>query len=341
MKTRIYDMEEEYQEGMRAAQEAIGRGELVAFPTETVYGLGASAMDAGAVDRIFLAKGRPQDNPLIVHVAGVEQAKGLTTDWTEQAQALSEAFWPGPLSLIVSNGGKVAKNVTAGMDSVALRMPNNPIALELIRRCGPIAAPSANISGRPSPVLAEHVQEDLDGKVPVILNGGRCRYSVESTVVDVRKDIPVLLRPGGITRENIIRIAGACEVAKGVFERVQAGQALSPGMAHKHYAPKGRAVIIREGENQEEHLRMRYEKARAEGMRCVILCAEESAKAYVGCETMVLGKRENLSTGLFDALRRCDAEGYVCILIEGAPAKGMNLAFMNRAIRAANFQLED
>ena len=341
MKTRIYDMNREYREGMQAAQEAIAQGELVAFPTETVYGLGASAREDAAVDRIFFVKGRPQDNPLIVHVASMEQARGLTDAWTEQAQALSEAFWPGPLSMIVSNRGMVAKNVTAGMDSVAIRMPNNPIALDLIRRCGPIAAPSANTSGRPSPVVAKHVAEDLDGKIPVILDGGRCGVSVESTVVDVRKKTPVLLRPGGITREDIAGVLGGCEIAKGVFEAVSAGQALSPGMAHKHYAPRGRAVILKPGADMQAHLMEKYDAQEQRGMRCVILCAEESRAAYGKRDKMILGRRENLASGLFDALRRCDEMGYDLILIEGAQADGMNLAFMNRAIRAADFQLEE
>jgi len=313
-------------------------GEVVAFPTETVYGLGASAFDAQAVHRIFLAKGRPNDNPLIVHVSDLAMAKRLSTDWTPLAQMLSRAFWPGPMSIIVNASPDIPSEVTAGLKTVALRMPGHAVALKLISLAGPIAAPSANVSGRPSPVRAWHVYEDLNGKIPMILDGGPCLIGVESTVVDARGEIPIVLRPGGITVEMIEKVCGACLLAQGVLAPVQ-GKALSPGMLHTHYAPMGRATLIAPSPKMAETLCEQYDLAMSQGFMPVILCSKHMADK-LGCRNcLCCDEAGTMASGLFDALRRADTVGYDRVFIEGVALSGLGTAYMNRALRAAGFDV--
>lgn len=311
-------------------------GEVVAFPTETVYGLGACAGQAEAVARIFAAKNRPADNPLIVHVAHMEQASGLAEDWTRLADKLARAFWPGPLSLIVQAADTIPSIVTAGLDSVAIRMPSHPTALELIRLAGPLAAPSANTSGRPSPVQAAHVMEDMRGKIPLVIDGGACEVGVESTVVDVRKDVPIILRPGDITPEQIRAVCGACEVARGVFEPV-AGKAASPGMLHRHYAPHGQATLVEESARMVDTICDLYDQAAQAGLRTVILSSRQHAQAYGVRRQIICDAQGDMNHGLFTALREADAQGYERILLEGRQRSGKGMAYMNRALRAAGF----
>lgn len=321
------------------AKQWLQKGEVVAFPTETVYGLGALAMDAQAVHRIFLAKGRPADNPLIVHVATLVQAQELSRRWNACAQKLAQAFWPGPLSLIVEASKEIPTVVTADLDSVALRMPSHPVALRLIRENGPIAAPSANRSGRPSPVTAQHVWEDMQDKIPLILDGGMCEVGVESTVVDTRSGTPCILRPGGVTREQILAVCGECSVAQGVFEPVR-GKAASPGMLHRHYAPHGQATLIWPGPHMVQQLCRGYDEAVAMGLRAVILCSTQ-VKAQVGdrqaiaCDTV-----GDMAHGLFTALREADQRDAQRILIQGVPVEATGMAYMNRALRAAGFDVQ-
>jgi L-threonylcarbamoyladenylate synthase len=313
-------------------------GEVVAFPTETVYGLGALASDAEAVRRIFLAKGRPQDNPLIVHVSDIEMAKPLAARWTPCAQSLARAFWPGPLSIIVEAAAGVAKIVRAGLSTVAIRMPAHEAARALIALAGPLAAPSANASGRPSPVRAAHVLEDLGGRIPLVLDGGPCAYAVESTVVDARGDAPVVLRPGGVTVEMLRAVCGACTLAQGVFEPVFA-RAASPGMLHAHYAPKGKATLIPQRTDMAAVLCAQYDAAKREGFFPVILCGGEVSgtlgeRAQIRCD-----ERGPMAHGLFDALRRADSLGYDRLFIQGVEMQGLGMAYMNRALRAAGFDV--
>lgn len=311
-------------------------GEVVAFPTETVYGLGACAEQAPAVARIFAAKNRPADNPLIVHVAHMEQVPALAKKWTGLADKLARAFWPGPLSLIVPAADAIPAIVTAGLDSVAIRMPSHPVALELIRLAGPLAAPSANTSGRPSPVQAAHVMEDMCGKIPLVLDGGTCTVGVESTVVDVRAAVPVILRPGDITQEQIAAVCGGCEVAKGVFEPV-AGKAASPGMLHRHYAPHGQATLVEASAHMVRTICDLYDQAEQAGLRTVILSSRRHAEAYGARQQIVCDAQGDMNHGLFAALREADARGYERILLEGRPRSGRGMAYMNRALRAAGF----
>ena len=338
IQTQIVSLISNGASAIEKAAELLMRGEVVAFPTETVYGLGATALRTQAVRRIFIAKGRPQDNPLIVHVSDLAMAKQLTTNWTPLAQKLSRAFWPGPLSIIVNASPAIPKEVTAGLGTVALRMPNHDIALKLIALAGPIAAPSANVSGRPSPVNAMHVYEDLAGRIPLILDGGVCEYGLESTVVDARGDIPIVLRPGGVTEEMIRSVCGACDVAQGVFAPVE-GYAASPGMLHTHYAPMGRATLITMHEGMAKTMRTQFDAAKSQGFSPVILCSEKTENELFDLPHIRCDEGGTMAHGLFDALRRADALGYDRIFIEGVEMDGMGTAYMNRALRAAGFDV--
>ena len=234
-------------ESLALAAEILQKGGLVAFPTETVYGLGADATNAEAAKAIFAAKGRPADNPLIVHISNLSMLPEIVSSVPEAAQKLMNAFWPGPLTIIMPKGKKIPYAVTAGLETVAVRFPVHPDAQAMIERCGlPIAAPSANLSGKPSPTTAAHVFEDMDGRIPLILDGGPCQVGLESTVVDATHGHIILLRPGGVTREMLEEALGE-EVAlgKGVMEPLADGEkALSPGLKHKHYAPKAEVKVV-------------------------------------------------------------------------------------------------
>ncbi len=313
-------------------------GKLVAFPTETVYGLGAFAYDAKAVERIFAVKGRPNDNPLIVHVSDLSMATSLAADWTETAQKLAKAFWPGPLSIVVKASPAIPGVVTAGLGTVAIRMPGHRAALELIAQTGPIAAPSANLSGRPSPVKAAHVYEDFHGKIPLILDGGTSDIGLESTVADARNSVPVVLRPGGVTCEMIRAVCGGCNLADGMFQPVTV-QAASPGMLHTHYAPTGRATLIAPHQNMVKTMREQYDAARSQGFVPVILCSSGTAKGLDGRTNICLDDGGNMAHGLFDALRKADEMGCDRVFIEGVPIQGLGMAYMNRALRAAGFDI--
>lgn len=336
MKTRIMTEQAFAAGGDREAAALLESGEVAAFPTETVYGLGALALDERAVEKIFEAKGRPQDNPLIVHVSGCEQAKRLSKVWTAAAEMLTQAFWPGPLTVIVQASDVMPKRVTAGLDTVGLRMPKGMIAQRLIELAGPIAAPSANVSGRPSPVTAMHVYQDMQGRIPLIIDGGRCEVGVESTVVDATKETPVILRPGHITREQIAGCVGDCRVAGGVLQPVT-GRAASPGMLHKHYAPKGEAVLVSYGPGMAALACALYDKAVRAGEKAVIIGRSAHAEAY-GVRTFYPCDADgSMAKGLFAMLRRADDEKMTYIILEGAEERGEDLAYMNRALRAAGF----
>ncbi len=313
-------------------------GELVAFPTETVYGLGAYAYDAKAVERIFAVKGRPGNNPLIVHVSDLDMAKKLAAHWTDIAQKLSKAFWPGPLSIVVKAAPDIPSVVTAGLDSIAIRMPGHDVALDLIALVGPVAAPSANASGRPSPVNAMHVYDDLNGKIPLILDGGDCEIGVESTVVDSTGPVPVVLRPGGVTCEMIRAVCGDCTMANGVFAPVTA-KAASPGMLHAHYAPMGRATLVAPHEHMAKTLGTQYDAAQKQGFTPVILCSSDAGASLDNRSLIRLDETGSMAHGLFDALRKADTMGFDRIFIEGVPNQGLGTAYMNRALRAAGFDI--
>ncbi len=326
------------EESLKLACGLLKRGQVVAFPTETVYGLGADALNGQAVRAIFEAKERPADNPLIVHVAERKQLEGLC-QVTAAAQRLMDAFWPGPLTMLLSKTSRVPDITTAGLPTVAVRCPNHPVALELLRQCGlPIAAPSANRSGRPSPTSAAHVYEDMRGRIPLILDGGACRVGVESTVVDLSGNVPCILRPGAVTAEDIAAVAGECTVASSVMRPLKEGEAApSPGMRHRHYAPKAKmTVFVGENEAVAKAIIARYEA----NENAVILAHESALPLYAGRRAYSLGESpEEGAHLLFQRLREMDELGCSLILAQGWKAEGRALAVMNRMARAAAFDI--
>lgn len=318
---------------IRRAAALLRAGELVAFPTETVYGLGADALNGAAAARIFAAKGRPADNPLIAHIAGESGLAGLIAlEPCACARALMRAFWPGPMTLIFPKSPRVPREVTAGLDTVAVRMPSHPVARALIRAAQtPIAAPSANRSGRPSPTTAAHVLEDMEGRIPLILDGGPCEVGLESTVVDVTGARPRILRPGGVTLEMLEGVVGDVDVDEGVLHQLQAGsQARSPGMKYKHYAPKGEVTIVTGPRAAQEIARL-YDAADG---RAAILAFSQ---ADYGARRVY--RLKNAPGELFAALRQLDEDGMETIYAEDVPTTGVGLAVMNRLMRAAAFRV--
>lgn len=252
MKTEVIKIDQNNMdtEALERAAAIIRDGGLVAFPTETVYGLGADALSAEASKKIYAAKGRPSDNPLIVHVAEFSDMEKIAQEMPEEAKKLADAFWPGPLTMIVRKNDKVPYETTGGMDTVAVRMPNHPVALELIRRSGGyIAAPSANTSGKPSPTLAEHVAFDMDGRIPMILDGGPVGIGIESTIVDLTEDIPMILRPGYITPKMLEKVIGEVKMDPGIIASDSLQKPKAPGMKYKHYAPKADLILV-DGEEE-------------------------------------------------------------------------------------------
>ncbi|MBR0219040.1 MAG: threonylcarbamoyl-AMP synthase [Clostridia bacterium] len=320
------------------ASELFRQGQVVAFPTETVYGLGANALDENAVRAIFAAKERPADNPLIVHVADRSGLKGLC-EVTEAAEKLMDTFWPGPLTMLLKKTEMIPAVTTAGLPSVAVRCPNHPVALALLRKCGlPIAAPSANRSGRPSPTTARHVYEDMTGRIPLILDGGPCQVGVESTVADLTGPVPCVLRPGAVTAEDIAAIVGDCTVAESVMRPLKEGEAApSPGMRHRHYAPKAKmTVYIGSDRAVAQAICARYDEAE----NAAILTHTGAMPLYGDRRVFDLGDTpEEGAHLLFQRLREMDEAGCGLILAQGWQPEGKALAVMNRMARAAAFDL--
>lgn len=325
-------------DALAEAGQVIRTGGLVAFPTETVYGLGANALNPDAVKGIFRAKGRPADNPLIVHIADISQVNDLAEDVTVPARRVMEVFWPGPLTVILPKKAAVPDEVTAGLNSVAIRMPGHPVALELIRTAGvPVAAPSANSSGKPSPTTAQHVLEDLAGKIDLVVDGGPCRVGLESTVLDMTSEVPTILRPGGITREELEGILG--HIAESGSTDADAEIPRSPGMKYTHYAPRAQVIVVN-GDNYVQiaakvsQLLEQYRPRRRVG----VLASSETGRGYAADEVFVLGSRGSLATvaqNLFYGLRHLDELGVDLIIAEGYPEAGIGAAIMNRLKKAA------
>ena len=333
-------------EKLKYCAEVIKRGGLVCFPTETVYGLGASAFDAGAVKKIFEAKGRPADNPLIVHIDSEDKLNLICrggADQRKRMELLGNEFWPGPLTMIADRDPAVPDEVSCGLPTVGIRMPDNLIARELIRLSGvPIAAPSANLSGKPSPSKAEHVIADLSGRVDVIIDGGDCSVGVESTVLDITGDVPAILRPGAVTLEDVIRILGKGELPDWKRAPENGEKPRSPGMKYTHYSPDAE-VRIYDGKDVAAVRKRIFEeagKAAREGKNVGIFTTEEGAGAYDSKRFKVTcaGTREDLLTvthSLYGALRDFDQMGVDLVLSEAFPQTGVGNALMNRLYRAA------
>ncbi len=309
--------------------EIIKNGGIVAIPTETVYGLGADATNEEAVASVFRAKGRPQDNPLICHISSIDELDEIAYDETGIAKTLFEAFSPGPLTLVLKKKDIVPDSVTAGLQTVAVRIPNHKIALEFIKKSGcPIAAPSANTSGRPSPTTAEDVFEDLNGKIPLIIDGGECGVGIESTVLDVSGEIPVILRPGMITAEDLLKHVDNVQLFRG---RVLSA-APAPGMKYRHYAPNCEMVL---SDSRESTVEL-YEKAIKEGKNPIILALGKNVDFYEGKRLIDMGfSEEELARNLYSALRRAEKISDY-IISETVDDSGAGYSVMNRMRKAAS-----
>ena len=333
-------------EALQIAAALLCGGNPVAFPTETVYGLGANALNEAAVRSIFKAKGRPADNPLIVHVANPEASEPLCY-LTQEARRLMEVFCPGPLTLLLPKKEGLPAVVNAGLPSIAIRIPKHPVAQALLKACGvPIAAPSANTSGRPSPTLASHVFEDLDGKIPLILDGGPCELGLESTVLDLTAPVPTILRPGSITQEMLLTVLPKVQIAGSVLRPLEEGEkALSPGMLYRHYAPQGRLWLVRGSDTAVRDCCLkRYRQALAKGKSSRILAFQEHLSLYPENAALSIGSKaapETVAHALFALLRQMDAEKVDLLFCEVLDPEGIGLAVMNRLSRAASFQVLD
>lgn len=355
---------EELKNRLEEPAQCLKRGGLVAFPTETVYGLGADALNKTASRRIYAAKGRPSDNPLIVHISRVEDMEVLAYP-NETAFVLAQAFWPGPLTMILPKKELVPKETTGGLDTVAVRMPSHPAALELIRQSGVYAAaPSANISGRPSPTTAAHVIEDMIGRIEYIIDGGPVGIGIESTILDVSGEVPAILRPGFITKKEIEQIIGPVIIDPALEQPMAGFRPKAPGMKYTHYAPKGELTLVEAEEalylpedrggtfgKQETEIPTRQQavtekilaltqKKREEGYRVGIMASEETVSCYHGQADIVLcvgdrRKQDTVAAGLYAALRDFDAAGADYIYAESFRGDGLSYAIMNRLLKAA------
>ncbi|HEY8422327.1 MAG TPA: L-threonylcarbamoyladenylate synthase [Thermoclostridium sp.] len=322
------------------AAKALREGRLVAFPTETVYGLGADALNTEAVRSIYVAKGRPSDNPLIVHIADSDMLKPLVAEIKPDALKLMSAFWPGPLTMIMKKTCIVPDVTTGGLDTVAIRMPDNNIALGLIRKAGvPVAAPSANRSGRPSPTMAKHVLDDLDGRISFIIDGGPCKVGVESTVIDMTVEPAVILRPGGITPAMIRQVIGNVELDRSLIDRKAVDKPKSPGMKYKHYAPKAEVLVVSGSYTDiAGWLRKAVSDDEKAGIKSVILAAKEHIEQYGLNNALSYGSitdASEVASNIFRLFRECDKMGAEKIYVEAIPKEGIGLAVMNRVEKAA------
>lgn len=357
MKTKVIEIEypqkprdEELLEGARILRE----GGLVAFPTETVYGLGANALDEEAARKIYEAKGRPSDNPLIAHVSSMEEVYPLVSQVSEKAKKLMDAFWPGPMTLIFPKSDLVPYGTTGGLDTVAVRMPSDPVANRLIALAGvPVAAPSANTSGRPSPTTAQHVLQDMDGRIDMIIDGGPVGIGVESTIVDVSVETPTVLRPGAITMEMLEEVLGEVQIDPAILGPVSADlRPKAPGMKYKHYAPKADLTLVEpeDGdmespdslERMTEKVRQLAEEKLAEGFRVGIICTDESRQTYPKGLVRSIGsrtRRETVAHNLYALLREFDDLKADYIFSESFPEDHLGQAIMNRLSKAAGYHI--
>ncbi len=336
--------EEEIQKALWEAADILRKGGLVAFPTETVYGLGANALDEKAAGKIYAAKGRPSDNPLIAHISCMEELRPLTAKIPEIGIRLAERFWPGPLTMVFLKSDRVPYGTTGGLDTVAVRMPEREEARRLIAMAGvPVAAPSANLSGRPSPTTAQHVWQDLNGRIEMILDGGPVGIGLESTIVDVSGERPVLLRPGAVTLEMLEEVVGKVEVDPAISgipgEDVRPK---APGMKYRHYAPRAEMVLV-EGEIKAvvDKINSLVKSREEEGCTAGIICTEETRRQYWRGIVRSVGKRsqeETIAHNLFAVLREFDDLGVDYIYSESFSQDHLGYAIMNRMKKAAGYR---
>ncbi|MBQ6992528.1 MAG: threonylcarbamoyl-AMP synthase [Clostridia bacterium] len=336
MKSKYIDFKNRIEyEKIDEASNAIREGELVLFPTETVYGIGANALDENAVSKIFIAKGRQSDNPLIVHISNSDMLKDLVTDIGNIEKNLMENFWPGPLTIIFNKTKNVPNNVSANLDTVGIRMPSNPIALQLIEKANvPIAAPSANISGKPSGTLIEDIIEELDGKVEYIIDAGMTDIGVESTVVRVIENKVHILRPGKITKEDIEKLGFEVVIERHILDEIKDNEkVMSPGMKYRHYAPNTKCVLVYS--EKEENLINKIKELMITQKNCLVICKNENMEKYDTNNKIAMGRTiEEISRNIFTILRKVDSYNVDLVIIEGVEKNELGLAIMNRLIRA-------
>ncbi len=327
------------------AGEIIKAGGLVAFPTETVYGLGGDALNSRASGKIYAAKGRPSDNPLIVHIADMNELEKIASQIPEAARKLADRFWPGPLTMIFQKTDIVPKETTGGLNTVAVRMPSHQVALALIRAAGGfIAAPSANLSGRPSPTMAKHVAEDLNGRIDMIIDGGAVDIGLESTIVDMTGAVPMILRPGFISREMLAEVLGEVEYDKAILGASDLKTPpKAPGMKYKHYAPKGALTIVKgTQENVVEYIRRGIGQKQEQGEIVGVIASEETYPLYSAAVVEDIGAREDeeaIARHLYAVLRDFDEKGVTCIFSEEFDTPQMGQAIMNRLMKAAGHHI--
>lgn len=343
---RKVDVDNIDMEVIKEASDILHAGDMVAFPTETVYGLGADALDEKASKKIYAAKGRPSDNPLIVHVANEQQILPLVKEIPESARKLMKAFWPGPLTIIFNKSDVVPYGTTGGLDTVAIRMPNHKVALTLIEESNiPIAAPSANTSGRPSPTTAMHVMDDLNGKISMVIDGGAVGIGIESTIVDVTCDIPMILRPGYINKKMLEEVVGEVTIDKAILGPVSPDlKPKAPGMKYKHYAPKADFTMF-DGDIDKvaDRINELAESYIKKGYKVGIISSAESKDRYRYGEVISIGSRNNeisISKNLYKVLREFDDKQVDYILGETFRSEELGQAIMNRLLKAAGYQVE-
>ena len=347
MKTKCYkiDVNNTNTEQMQEAGALIASGELVAFPTETVYGLGGDALHPEAAKKIYEAKGRPSDNPLIIHIAEVSDLERVAKEVPLQAKKLAEAFWPGPLTMVVWKKEEVPYATTGGLETVAVRMPNHPVALELIRKSGKlIAAPSANTSGRPSPTEAAHVMEDLNGRIAMVLDGGTVGIGIESTIIDLTESTPMVLRPGYITPQMLSEVMGEeVIIDPGILAADDTTKPKAPGMKYKHYAPKADMIIV-DGEETSvvKKINMLTQDAHQNGKKVAVIATEETKALYKSDVVLSIGARDDedsIAKHMYKILRDCDELDVEIIYSESFKTPRIGQAIMNRLLKAAAHQV--
>ena len=339
MKTEILKLNDL---ALKKASDLIKSGEVVSFPTETVYGLGADVFNVSAIGKIFAAKGRPSDNPLIVHVADKSQILQVAAEIPSSAHMLIDAFVPGPITMVLPKRKDIPYEATGGLDTVGIRIPAHPGARDFISACGvPIPAPSANTSGKPSPTTAKHVYDDMLGKIPLILNGGECFCGVESTVISLTGDVPLLLRPGIVTHEMLTEVLGRVDIHPSVIENSIIDKAASPGMKYKHYSPKARVIIV---DASFEAALNYYDFAEKNGKRPVLVWNDEDlikADARNSISFYSNNDLELAARRLFGILRDCDDLDYDTVFIRSVSSEGAGLSVMNRLLRSSAFTVLD
>ena len=337
MQTEVINITTEYEKALVEAKKLINDGEVVGIPTETVYGLAANALNEDAVKKIFVAKGRPSDNPLIVHIAKFEDLEPLVSEIPEKVRIMADKFWPNALTMIMKKSEKISDVVSGNLDTVAVRMPKNGYARAIIEACGcPLAAPSANLSGSPSPTNAKYVFDDMNGRIPLIIDGGSCEIGVESTVISFAEEPPRLLRPGGVTLEEMTSVIGEIVVDDAVLNKLEEGaKASSPGMKYKHYAPIADITIIKSD--------FETFKSLCESENNVTALCFDGENENLSCPSVTYGNKDDgysQSARLFDALRELDEMGATKVYARCPETKGMGLAVYNRLIRASGFKIK-